>query len=117
MRRGAAIAGVALAAAGAAAVVALWWTSAEGTGAAAGPLAEVARLCGLLGAYLVLIELLLLARLPLLDRLYGFGNLTAWHRWNGRACVVAAGRPRAADRRSRYARADDRSLPGRDRCG
>ena len=87
MRRGAAIAGVALAAGGAAAVVALWWTSAEGTGAAAGTLAEVARLCGLLGAYLVLVELLLLARLPLLDRLYGFGNLTAWHRWNGRACV------------------------------
>ena len=68
MRRFAAIAGVALATAGAAAVVALWWTSAEGTGAAAGPLAEIARLCGLLGAYLVLIELLLLARLPLLDR-------------------------------------------------
>ena len=111
MRRGAAIAGVALAAAGAAAVVALWWTSAEGTGAAAGTLAEVARLCGLLGAYLVLIELLLLARLPLLDRLYGFGNLTAWHRWNGRACVsllVA----HALLIVIAYARADDRSLPG-----
>ena len=110
MRRGQAIAGVALVVAGAAAVVALWWTSAEATGAAAGTLAEVARLSGLLGAYLVLVELLLLARLPLLDRLYGFGTLTAWHRWNGRACVsllvvhalliVVA-----------YARADDRSLP------
>jgi len=111
MRRGAAIAGVALAAGGAAAVVALWWTSAEGTGAAAGTLAEIARLCGLLGAYLVLIELLLLARLPLLDRLYGFGNLTAWHRWNGRACVsllVA----HALLIVIAYARADDRSLPG-----
>ena len=31
---------------------------------------------GLLGAYLVLVELLLLARLPVLDRLVGFDRLT-----------------------------------------
>src|SRR5215212_9287043 len=111
MRRGAAIAGLALAAAGAAVVVALWWTSAEGTGAAAGALAEIARLCGLLGAYLVLVELLLLARLPVLDRLYGFGNLTAWHRWNGRACVTLLV-AHALLIVVAYARADDRSLPG-----
>ena len=100
----------ALAAAGAGVVVALWWTSAEGTGAAAGPLAEVARLCGLLGAYLVLVELLLLARLPLLDRLYGFGRLTAWHRWNGRLCVTLLV-AHAVLIVVAYARADDRSLP------
>ena len=76
-----------LAAAGAGAVVALWWTSAEGTGAAAGVLAEVARLCGLLGAYLVLIELLLLARLPALERLAGFERLTRLHRLNGFAAI------------------------------
>jgi predicted ferric reductase len=111
MRRGAAIAGLALAAAGAAVVAALWWTSAEGTGAAAGALAEIARLCGLLGAYLVLVELLLLARLPVLDRLYGFGNLTAWHRWNGRACVTLLV-AHAVLILVAYARADDRSLPG-----
>ena len=45
-----------------------------------GALAEAARLSGLLGAYLVLVELLLLARLPVLDRLAGFDRLTVWHR-------------------------------------
>ncbi len=71
-------------------VVALWWRAAragelEGT---AGVLAELARISGLLGAYLVLVELLLLARLPVLDRLVGFERLTIWHRRNGRACVA-----------------------------
>ena len=100
----------ALVAAGAGAIVALWWTSGEGTGAAAGPLAEIARLCGLLGAYLVLLELLLLARLPVLDRLYGFGRLTAWHRWNGRLCVTLLV-AHAVLIVVAYARADARSLP------
>jgi predicted ferric reductase len=64
-------------------VVALWATS-----AVTGTLADVGRLCGLLGALLVLVELLLLARLPLLERAAGFERLLAWHRWNGRACVA-----------------------------
>jgi predicted ferric reductase len=71
-------------------VLALWWRAAgagelDGTAAV---LAEIARAAGLLGAYLVLVELLLLARLPVLERLAGFGRLTRWHRWNGRACVM-----------------------------
>ena len=65
----------------------------------AGVLAEVARLSGLLGAYLALVELLLLARLPVLDRLAGFDRLTVWHRWNGSACARAAARPRRPDHR------------------
>ena len=32
----------------------------------------------------MLVELLLLARLPLLERLLGFERLTRWHAWNGR---------------------------------
>ena len=79
-----------LALANAGIIVALWW-SAAGAGdreGLAGVLAEVARISGLLGAYLVLIELLLLARLPVLDRLVGFDRLTVWHRRNGIACLV-----------------------------
>jgi predicted ferric reductase len=40
-------------------------------------------LTGLLGAFLALVQILLLARLPLLGRTIGFDRLTVWHRWNG----------------------------------
>jgi len=46
-----------------------------------------ARITGLLGAYLALLEVVLLARLPWLERLVGFDRLTIWHRWNGHACL------------------------------
>jgi predicted ferric reductase len=49
---------------------------------------SLARLTGLLGAYLALVQVLLLARLPWLDRLAGFDHLTVIHRWNGHACVA-----------------------------
>ena len=45
---------------------------------------------GLLGAYLALVQVLLLARLPLLERLAGFDRLTVWHRWNGFACCSSS---------------------------
>ena len=45
------------------------------------------RLAGLLGAYLVLVELLLLARVPLLERVAGFERLAAIHRVNGRVAL------------------------------
>jgi len=51
-------------------------------------LTGLGRLAGLLGAYLVLLQLLLLARPPLLDRLVGFDRLTAWHRVGGIACAT-----------------------------
>jgi predicted ferric reductase len=91
--------------------VVLWATSAAATGAAAGPLAEIGRLCGLLGALLVLVELLLLARLPLLERAAGFERLVAWHRWNGRLCVTLLV-AHATLIVVAYARADGRSIPG-----
>ncbi len=50
-------------------------------------LTSIARITGLLGAYLALLEVLLLARLPWLERLIGFDRLTVWHRWNGHACL------------------------------
>jgi predicted ferric reductase len=48
---------------------------------------SLARITGLIGAYLALIEVALLARLPWLERLVGFDKLTNWHRWNGYACL------------------------------
>ncbi len=50
-------------------------------------LTSLGRLTGLLSAYLALIQVLLLARLPWLERLAGFDRLTVWHRWNGHACI------------------------------
>ena len=50
-------------------------------------LTSAGRVAGLLGAYLVLVELLLLARIPLLERLYGFERLAVAHRVNGRVAI------------------------------
>jgi predicted ferric reductase len=51
-------------------------------------LTRLGGLTGLLGAYLALIQVLLLARLPFLDRVAGFDRLTVWHKWNGYACLL-----------------------------
>jgi predicted ferric reductase len=50
-------------------------------------LTSVARITGLLSAYMALIQVVLLARLPVLERLVGFDRLTVWHRWNGHATI------------------------------
>jgi predicted ferric reductase len=79
-----------LATANAGVVVALWLGGGgvQDVHDTASLLVGIGRVSGLLGAYLVLLELLLLARLPLLERLLGFDRLTAWHRRNGRACIT-----------------------------
>jgi predicted ferric reductase len=46
-----------------------------------------ARITGLLSAYLALIQVVLIARLPWLERRFGLDHLTVWHRWNGHACI------------------------------
>jgi predicted ferric reductase len=46
-----------------------------------------ARITGLFAAYLALVQVLLLARLPWLERAVGFDHLTVWHRWNGHVCL------------------------------
>src|SRR4051794_31997035 len=51
-------------------------------------LARSAGLAGLLAAYLALVQVVLLARLPILERLAPFDRLTQWHRWNGHLCVA-----------------------------
>jgi len=50
-------------------------------------LVSIARLTGLLGAFSALVQVLLLARIPWVERSVGFDRLTVWHRWNGHACL------------------------------
>ncbi len=50
-------------------------------------LTSLGRITGLLGVYLALLQVLMLSRLPPLERLVGFDRLTAWHRVNGKVCV------------------------------
>jgi len=70
-------------------VVGLWLGSGgpDDVHDAATALAGAGRIAGLLGAYLALLQLVLLARLPPLERLVGFDRLTVWHRRNGKACL------------------------------
>jgi predicted ferric reductase len=51
-------------------------------------LARTAGLAGLIGAYLALVQVVLLSRLPILERVAGFDRLTQWHRWNGHLCII-----------------------------
>jgi predicted ferric reductase len=71
-----------------AAIVFLWVHGGNWTTKSAGDvLTSGARLTGLLSAFLALVQVVLLARLPALERLVGFDRLTVWHRWNGHACI------------------------------
>jgi predicted ferric reductase len=79
----------ALAAANAAVVAGLWWRAGgiSGVHGAADALTSAGRLLGLLGAYCTLLELLLLARIPALERTLGLDRLAIWHRRNGKAVL------------------------------
>jgi predicted ferric reductase len=70
-------------------MVGLWlhyggFTGVHDTGAR---LTSVGRITGLLGAWMALLQVLLLARLPVLEQLVGFDRLTVWHRRNGKAAL------------------------------
>jgi predicted ferric reductase len=71
-------------------VVALWWTdtAASGVRGGAAVVTDLGRVSGLLAAYLMLVELLLMARLPVLERAVGLDRLAAWHRGLGTNIVV-----------------------------
>ena len=79
-----------IAAANAVVVVGLWWRAGglRGLDDAASIATSVGRVTGLLGAYLVLVQLLLLGRIPALDRAVGFDRLAIWHRRNGHAALI-----------------------------
>jgi predicted ferric reductase len=63
----------------------MWWhdtTPADLQGL--GPwFVTIARVTGLVGTYLVVVEVLLMSRVPWLDRLIGMDRLAVWHRRNG----------------------------------
>ncbi|MDL5204423.1 ferredoxin reductase family protein [Streptomyces sp. ALI-76-A] len=62
------------------AVVTFFFTQA---GFASNTLIVLGRLAGLYGALLMAFQLVLVARLPWLDRRIGMDRLTSWHRWTG----------------------------------
>ncbi|MER5445156.1 ferredoxin reductase family protein [Streptomyces sp. NPDC002766] len=67
-----------------AAVVAYFFARA---GFASNALIVIGRLAGLYGALIMAFQLVLVARLPWLDRRIGMDRLTAWHRWTGFALL------------------------------
>lgn len=67
-----------------AAVVAYFFAQA---GFASNALIVVGRLFGLYGALVMAFQLVLVARLPWLDRRIGMDRLTSWHRWTGFALL------------------------------
>ncbi|MCK9893951.1 ferric reductase-like transmembrane domain-containing protein [Frankia sp. AgB32] len=77
-------------AAGAVAILVVWWsdTSASSVHGGAGALTAAGRVAGLLAAYLVLVELTLMARIPALERAVGFDRLAAWHRGLGTNVIL-----------------------------
>ncbi|MGW1744034.1 ferredoxin reductase family protein [Streptomyces sp. NPDC002092] len=67
-----------------AAVVAYFFAQA---GFASNALIVIGRLTGLYGALVMAFQLVLVARLPWLDRRIGMDRLTSWHRWSGFALL------------------------------
>ncbi|HEY2665938.1 MAG TPA: ferredoxin reductase family protein [Actinomycetota bacterium] len=80
---------LAVVAAGAAATLAIWWhdTTASSLAGPGAELTAAGRITGLLGTYLVLVEVVLMGRIPWLDRLIGMDRLAVWHRRNGQYAI------------------------------
>jgi predicted ferric reductase len=78
-----------LVALGAAGVIYMWWhDSSPASVTGAGPfLTSAGRVTGLVGTYLVVVEVLLMGRVPWLDRLIGMDRLAVWHRRNGEYAI------------------------------
>lgn len=53
-----------------------------------GPATAAGQLTALAGTYAVLFQLLLMARVPWLERYIGLDRLAVWHRWNGFAATT-----------------------------
>lgn len=73
---------------GAIVIVLMWWHDPAALQSGGARLTAAGRLAGLLGAYLVLIQLLLMGRLSWFERAVGFDRLTAWHRGLGTNTVL-----------------------------
>jgi predicted ferric reductase len=70
-------------------VIALWWTTNPGSSlhSFADRLTAAGRITGLFGTYLVLVQVIFMARLPSLDRWIGTDRMAAWHRANGQYTI------------------------------
>jgi predicted ferric reductase len=81
---------IALAGANLAVITILWLTAGgvDDVRSSADALASAGRIAALWGAYLSLVAVLLLARVPVLERAVGFGRLTVWHRYAACGCLV-----------------------------
>lgn len=90
--RGWAYALVVAIAAGVFPILAVWWqgTMAGSLGSAGGALTAAGRICGLLAAYLLLVLVALMARIPLLEHRVGSDVLTRVHRALGEYTVSLA---------------------------
>lgn len=75
---------------GALAVLLFWWsgTSASVGATPGGALTAAGELAGLLGAYLVCVQLLLIGRVPWFERAVGMDRLVGWHRSLGTTVVL-----------------------------
>lgn len=78
---------LALMAAGAAAVLTAWWHATASVVGGAGWLDGAGRITGLLAGYLAPVLLLLMARIPVLERRVGSDRLARWHALGGRYMV------------------------------
>ncbi|MET7739987.1 ferredoxin reductase family protein [Streptomyces sp. NPDC005385] len=78
--------------AGAAAVLALWWTDTPAVVATAGRLTDAGRISGLLCGYSCAVLVALMARVPLLERRVGSDRVARWHAMAGRytICLLVA---------------------------
>ncbi|MFF3004840.1 ferric reductase-like transmembrane domain-containing protein [Kitasatospora sp. NPDC057940] len=77
-----------LIAAGALGVLALWWSDTPAVAGAAGWLTGAGRITGLLAGYAAPVLLLLMARLPPVERGVGADRLARWHAFGGRWLVA-----------------------------
>ncbi|RKE21622.1 ferric reductase-like transmembrane domain-containing protein [Streptomyces sp. TLI_171] len=78
---------LALIAAGVLAVLALWWSDTPRVAGAADWLTGAGRITGLLAGYAAPVLLLLMARIPVLEREVGADRLARWHAFGGRYLV------------------------------
>ncbi|MGR3939018.1 ferredoxin reductase family protein [Streptomyces sp. BRA346] len=75
---------------GAAAVLALWWSDTRSVVTLADWLTGAGRITGLLAGYACAVLLMLMARVPLLDRAVGTDRLARWHAMGGRYTISLA---------------------------
>src|SRR4051794_14808893 len=68
-------------------VVTVWWVRNQGVqqivDGGAQAVSAVGRLTGLWASDLLLVQVLLMARVPLVERAFGQDRLARWHRWTG----------------------------------